>query len=140
MLIKRIDHVVITVQDVEKTLAFYVDGLGMTLIDQNNRLALGFGEQKINIHRQKAEFTPAAKQVTYGSMDICFMAEGDINEIKAELERRGLTIELGVVPRTGACGPIDSIYLRDPDGNLVEISVYKNNLAPLTIDAVEAFG
>ncbi|AIJ09618.1 MULTISPECIES: VOC family protein [Edwardsiella] len=125
MLITGIDHVVITVQDVEKTLAFYVAGLGMSLDSRNGRLALTFGNQKINIHRQKAEFTPAAQNVTYGSMDICFTAEGDIEQIKAELESRGLVIELGVVPRTGAQGPIDSLYLRDPDGNLVEISVYK---------------
>ncbi|XEH12408.1 hypothetical protein NMD84_10195 [Edwardsiella tarda] len=58
-------------------------------------------------------------------MDICLLAQGDIQQIKRELEARGLTIELGVVPRTGACGPIDSLYLRDPDGNLVEISVYR---------------
>ncbi|ACR68554.2 VOC family protein [Edwardsiella ictaluri] len=125
MLITGIDHVVITVQDVEKTLAFYVAGLGMSLDSRNGRLALTFGTQKINIHRQKAEFTPAAQNVTYGSVDICFVAEGDIEQIKAELENRGLEIELGVVPRTGAQGPIDSVYLRDPDGNLVEISVYK---------------
>ncbi|WP_231292138.1 VOC family protein [Edwardsiella ictaluri] len=109
----------------EKTLAFYVAGLGMSLDSRNGRLALTFGTQKINIHRQKAEFTPAAQNVTYGSVDICFVAEGDIEQIKAELENRGLEIELGVVPRTGAQGPIDSVYLRDPDGNLVEISVYK---------------
>lgn len=125
MLITSIDHVVITVQDVEKTLAFYVAGLGMGLDSSNGRLALTFGNQKINIHRQKAEFTPAAQNVTYGSMDICLVAEGDIEEIKSELESRGLVIELGVVPRTGACGPIDSLYLRDPDGNLVEVSVYR---------------
>lgn len=125
MLIKGIDHVVITVQDVEKTLAFYVAGLGMSLDSRNGRLALTFGHQKINIHRQKAEFTPAAQNVTYGSMDICLVAEGDIEQIKAELESRGLEIVLGVVPRTGAQGPIDSLYLRDPDGNLVEISIYK---------------
>ncbi|AKH89526.1 VOC family protein [Edwardsiella tarda] len=125
MVITGIDHVVITVEDVEQTLAFYVDGLGMTLDRRNDRLALTFGNQKINIHRRKAEFTPAARQVTYGSLDICLLAQGDIQQIKRELEARGLTIELGVVPRTGACGPIDSLYLRDPDGNLVEISVYR---------------
>lgn len=125
MVITGIDHVVITVEDVEQTLAFYVDGLGMTLDRRNDRLALTFGNQKINIHRRKAEFTPAARQVTYGSLDICLLAQGDIQQIKRELEAHGLTIELGVVPRTGACGPIDSLYLRDPDGNLVEISVYR---------------
>ncbi|QPR26705.1 VOC family protein [Edwardsiella hoshinae] len=128
MLITGIDHVVITVEDVEQTLAFYVDGLGMTLDERNDRLALIFGNQKINIHRRKAEFTPAARQVTYGSLDICLLAQGDIQQIKQELAGRGLTIEVGVVPRTGARGPIDSLYLRDPDGNLIEISVYQSSL------------
>lgn len=125
MVIKSIDHVVITVSDIERTLDFYVNGLGMSLINKEGRIALGFGHQKINIHRKKAEYTPAARQVTIGSMDICFIAKGDIHEIKGELERKGLIIELGVVQRTGACGPMDSVYLRDPDGNLIEISVYQ---------------
>ena len=73
MVIKSIDHVVITVSDIERTLDFYVNGLGMSLINKEGRIALGFGHQKINIHRKKAEYTPAARQVTIGSMDICFM-------------------------------------------------------------------
>ncbi|EAY8716730.1 VOC family protein [Salmonella enterica] len=125
MLIKGIDHVVITVQDVQKTLDFYVNGLEMKLDDSHGRLAVTFGCQKINIHRKKAEFKPAAKNVTAGSMDLCFVIEGDIYQIKSLLEEKGLRTELGVVPRTGARGPMKSIYLRDPDGNLVEICVYQ---------------
>ena len=125
MIIDHLDHLVITTIDLEKCLHFYVDILGMELDDHNNRYAMKFGNQKINIHRQKAEFLPAARNVTYGSQDICLIAQGDINDIKAEIEAKGYPIELGIVQRTGACGPIDSIYLRDADENLVEISVYK---------------
>lgn len=126
MRINHLDHLVITTQDLEKCLHFYVDILGMELDDKNGRYAVKFGNQKFNIHRQKAEFLPAARNVTYGSQDLCLIAEGNIEDIKAEIEAKGYPIELGIVQRTGACGPIDSIYLRDADENLVEISVYKN--------------
>ena len=126
MKVARFDHIVITTQDLEKCLHFYVDVLDMELDNHNDRYAVKFGQQKINIHRKKAEFLPAAQNITYGSQDICLIAEGNIEEIKAEIEAKGYPIELGIVGRTGAMGPIDSIYLRDPDGNLVEISVYKN--------------
>ena len=122
MKIKKLDHIVITTRDLEKCIHFYVDILGMELDDSNNRYAVKFGEQKINIHRREAEFLPAAQNVTYGSQDICLLAEGNIEDIEKELKNKGIEIELGIVSRTGACGPILSIYLRDPDGNLVEIS------------------
>ena len=125
MQIKNIDHIVITTRNLEKCLYFYGQILDMEIDDANNRYALKLGNQKINIHRGKAEFLPAAKNVTFGSVDICLIAEGDIEDIKAELERKGAEIELGIVQRTGANGPIDSLYLRDPDENLIEISVYK---------------
>lgn len=125
MKIDHLDHLVITTQDLDKCLHFYVDILGMDLDDRNNRYAVKFGNQKFNIHRKKAEFLPAARNVTYGSQDICLIAEGNIEDIKAEIEAKGYPIELGIVQRTGACGPIDSIYLRDADENLVEISVYR---------------
>lgn len=125
MKIDHLDHLVITTADLEKCLHFYVDVLGMELDDRNDRYAVKFGNQKINIHRQKAEFLPAARNVTYGSQDICLIAEGDINEIKAEIEAKNYPIELGIVQRTGACGPVDSIYLRDADENLIEIGVYR---------------
>lgn len=125
MKIKNIDHIVVTTQNIEKCLYFYGEILGMEIDDANDRYAVKFGNQKINIHRGKAEFLPAAKNVTFGSVDICLIAEGNIQDIKAELDAKGVEIELGIVQRTGANGPIDSIYLRDPDENLVEISVYK---------------
>jgi len=125
MKVERFDHIVVTTDNLEKCLHFYVEILEMELDHNNDRYAVKFGNQKINIHRKKAEFLPAAKNVTYGSQDICLIAGGDIEDIKAEIEEKGYPIELGIVDRTGACGPIKSIYLRDPDGNLVEISVYK---------------
>ena len=125
MRIDHLDHLVITTQDLDKCLHFYVDILGMELDDSNNRYAVKFGNQKFNIHRKKAEFLPAARNVTCGSQDICLIAQGNIQEIKAEIENKGWPIELGIVQRTGACGLMDSIYLRDPDENLIEISVYK---------------
>lgn len=124
MKIKRFDHIVITTQDLEKCLHFYVDILGMEPDNRNGRHAVRFGEQKINIHCRKAEFLPAARNVTYGSQDICLIAEGRIEDIETELKAKGVEIELGIVSRTGACGPISSLYLRDPDGNLIEISTY----------------
>ena len=125
MRIRNLDHLVITTQDIEQSLRFYVDILGMELDDSDRRIAVKFGNQKINLHRVKAEFLPAAANVAFGSADICLIAEGSIDDIKAELEAKSVPIELGIVPRTGALGPIDSVYLRDPDGNLVEISVYR---------------
>lgn len=124
MRIKQLDHMVITTADLEKCLDFYGNILGMEIDDSNERYAVKFGNQKINIHRKKAEFLPAAANVTYGSQDICLIAEGKIEEIREELEEKGYPIELGIVRRTGACGPIESIYLRDPDKNLIEISTY----------------
>ena len=126
MKIKSLDHIVITTQDIQASVHFYVDILGMELDDSNSRYAVKFGNQKFNLHRGKAEFLPAARNVTFGSADLCLIADGTIQEIEAELKEKGVPIEMGIVPRTGANGPIDSIYLRDPDENLVEISVYRS--------------
>lgn len=126
MKIRRIDHLVITTADPEKCIRFYTEILDMELVEKDGRIALRFGDQKINIHRKKAEFLPAARNVVYGSQDLCLIAEGDIREIRREIENKGYPVELGIVQRTGALGSMDSIYLRDPDGNLVEVSVYRN--------------
>ena len=125
MKIDHLDHLVITTANPEECLHFYVDILGMELDDSNHRYAVRFGNQKINIHREKAEHLPAARHVTYGSQDLCLIAEGNIEDIQAEITAKGYPIELGIVERNGACGPIYSIYLRDADENLVEISIYK---------------
>lgn len=95
----------------------------MGLDVSHDRYAVTFGNQKINLHVGKAQFLPAAQIPTFGSTDICLLAEGDIQDIKMELEAKNAKIELGIVKRNGAQGSINSIYLRDPDGNLVEISV-----------------
>ena len=124
MNIKYIDHIVITTKDLAQCLAFYEGVLGMEHRERNGRHALHFGNAKFNIHVQKGEFQPAAKHPTCGSLDLCLIADGPIDDIWRELEAKGAPIELGIVERTGAKGRIDSIYLRDPDGNLVEISVY----------------
>lgn len=117
-----IDHIVIPVSDIEKSLHFYTEILGMEADRSNNRFAVKFGNQKINLHVGKAQFLPAAKYPTFGSADICLLAEGKINYIKAEIESKGIVIEEGIVPRRGAQGSMMSIYFRDPDGNLIEVS------------------
>jgi len=124
--LKRFDHLVLTTEHPEECVRFYTEILDMEPVEKDGRIALKFGEQKINIHRKKAEFLPAARNVAYGSLDLCLIAEGDIREIMKEIESKGYPVELGIVQRTGALGPMDSIYLRDPDGNLVEISVYRD--------------
>lgn len=123
MNIKSIDHVVIPVRDIDVSLVFYRDILGMTVDKSGGRYAVTFGAQKINLHVGKAQFLPAAKNPTFGSVDICFLADGDIEQIQRELEHKGVTIEEGPVGRQGACGDMQSLYFRDPDGNLIEISV-----------------
>lgn len=124
MNIDRLDHLVLTTRHLAECLHFYVDILGMRLLEQNGRYALFFGNQKINIHTKKGEFLPAASNVTYGSLDFCLVTEDDLETVKEELIRKGINPEEGIVKRTGAMGPIDSIYLRDPDGNLVEVAAY----------------
>ena len=93
----------------------------MQLDSSNGRFALKFGNQKINIHQQKGEFAPAAIVPTYGSLDVCFIVE-DIAQVKSEIEAKNYPIELGIVERTGATSKLQSIYLRDPDGNLIELA------------------
>lgn len=124
MKIKGLDHLVITTQDLGKCLAFYGEILDMEIRQREGRYALFFGSQKINIHRKKAEFLPAAAHVTYGSQDLCLIAEGSILEIYEEIKRKGYPVGVPPCRRNGALGPMQSIYLRDPDGNLVEISSY----------------
>lgn len=126
MEIERLDHIVLTVKDINRTVAFYTQVLGMEHITfGNNRSALAFGSQKINLHEKGNEFEPKAKSPTCGSADICFIAKTNIELVKSEIEAKGITILEGIVQRTGAIGKIRSIYLRDPDGNLLEISNYE---------------
>ena len=124
MKILSFDHIVITTQNLEDCLHFYVDILGMKHDVILGQHALLFGNQKINIHTYPGEFQPAAKQLTYGSQDLCFVSEGNPEDIKKELIENGFEIVEGVVDRIGARGEMKSVYTYDPDGNLVEIAVY----------------
>ena len=127
-MIQSIDHIVLLTKDIQKCLAFYGEILECEIKEQNGRYAICFGSQKINIHQYFGEFQPAASKPCDGALDFCLLAKGDIKEIKRKLESKGVKIEMGIVERNGATAKLDSIYLKDPDGNLVEIAVAKNNL------------
>ncbi|WP_282608542.1 VOC family protein [Pelagibius sp. Alg239-R121] len=123
MQIDRVDHFVLTVASIEATCEFYVSALGMEVVTfGEGRKALTFGAQKINLHQAGAEFLPKADRPTPGSGDFCMLTAVPLEEVIAHLEGLKIAIEEGPVARTGATGPIRSIYLRDPDGNLLEIS------------------
>jgi len=125
--VQSLDHLVLTVRDIPATLAFYRDVLGMapvefTPADGSTRHALRFGAQKINLHRAGAEFSPCARTPMPGSADLCFLSETPLADWQQHLAAQGIEVEDGPVPRNGATGPVASLYLRDPDGNLIEIS------------------
>ena len=132
MQIKFLDHVVLTVQDLQRTCDFYQRVLGMQVVtfggdslpDGTDRHALQFGNQKINLHQQGQEFEPKAQHPTPGSADLCFVTDVPLAQVIEHLKVCGVAIEAGIVPRTGAVGAIASLYIRDPDGNLLEISNY----------------
>jgi catechol 2,3-dioxygenase-like lactoylglutathione lyase family enzyme len=122
MRIAGLDHLVLTVADIAATEAFY-ERLGMrgeTFGD--GRRALRFGDQKINLHEAGAEFEPHALRPVPGSADLCFLVEDALDDVSRRLADAGVPIELGPVERTGAVGSIESLYVRDPDGNLVELA------------------
>lgn len=125
MKINSIDHLVLTVGDIDKTIEFYTDILGFEVVTfGDNRKALIFGNQKINLHQKGKEFEPKAEHPTSGSADLCFIAETNIKEIVEELKLKNVEIIEGIVERTGALGKIKSVYFRDPDFNLIEVSNY----------------
>lgn len=126
-MIDRLDHLVLTVRDMARTRDFYVRGLEMREeVFGGGRVALCFGWQKFNLHEAAgAPILPRAANPTPGSADFCLIADRPLEAVIALLRERGLAIELGPVDRTGATGPIRSVYLRDPDDNLVEISEYR---------------
>ncbi|MDA8553221.1 VOC family protein [Alphaproteobacteria bacterium] len=127
-MIKAIDHIVLSANDLGKTIWFYCDVLGMELqrftppAGGDERLALGFGSNKINLHDVRKPFEPHTRNPTIGSLDICFLSDKPVDQWREHVLSFDIPIELGPVQRTGATGPLLSIYLRDPDGNLVEIS------------------
>ena len=125
MKIDRLDHLVLTVRDVEATCDFYTRVLGMEPVTfAGGRRALGFGRQKINLHPADAPIAPHALHPMPGSADLCLITTTPIAAVAAHLQRAGVSIEEGPVRRTGATGPITSVYFRDPDSNLIEVSEY----------------
>jgi catechol 2,3-dioxygenase-like lactoylglutathione lyase family enzyme len=123
--IDRLDHFVLTVADIDATIAFYARVLGMRDVTFGaGRRALAFGAQKINLHLAGREFSPHARRPAPGSADVCFITAAPLDAAMAHVEGCGVTIEEGPVDRTGAIGPIRSFYFRDPDGNLIEVSNY----------------
>lgn len=123
MRIDRFDHVVLTVADVDATCAFYQRVLGMAVVSfGDGRKALAFGQQKINLHAHGREFEPKAERPTPGSADFCLITGVPVADVVAHLNGEGVTVVEGPVRRTGATGPIVSIYFRDPDRNLVEVA------------------
>lgn len=125
MKIKNLDHLVLTVADIDKTIEFYTHIMGFEVVTfGENRKALIFGNQKINLHQKGHEFEPKAETPTCGSADLCFIAETDVHEIMEELRQKNIEIIEGIVDRTGAVGKIKSVYFRDPDYNLIEVSNY----------------
>jgi len=125
MEIDRIDHVVITANDLDRTLDFYTRVMGMEAITfAGGRRGLAFGRQKINLHQAGREFEPRALKPTPGSLDLCFITGTPLEQVVARLKENGVVIAEGPVQKTGALGPMMSVYFRDPDGNLIEVSNY----------------
>ncbi|XP_030354189.1 glyoxalase domain-containing protein 5 [Strigops habroptila] len=123
--IQRLDHLVLTVKSIEDTVAFYSKVLGMQVVTfKGTRKALHFGNQKFNLHEAGKEFEPKARCPVPGSADLCLITEVPLDQLQDHLKACGVLIEEGPVARTGAMGPITSIYFRDPDENLIEVSRY----------------
>ena len=129
-MIDHVDHIVLTTRDKDACIRFYTEVLGMKLekfrTPTEERLALQFGAQKINLHEWGREFTPRAHVAVPGSLDLCFIASTSLEDVIQKLQKNNVPILEGPVAKSGAKGPIRSVYVRDPDLNLVEISVYNN--------------
>jgi catechol 2,3-dioxygenase-like lactoylglutathione lyase family enzyme len=122
MRIRSLDHIVLTCADPEATIAFY-ERVGMQREEfGGGRLALRFGDQKLNLHQAGAEFQPHAATPLPGTGDLCLLVDGPIEAVVEHLGNVGIAIEEGPVDRTGAVGPLRSVYVRDPDGNLAEFA------------------
>lgn len=127
MKLEGIDHIVLTVKDVEATCRFYQRVLGMeTRVMPNGRTALHFGRQKINLHLYGSEVEPRATSPTPGSADLCFVIQSRISDALDELRDLDVSIIEGPVQRNGALGKMVSVYINDPDGNLLEVSSYED--------------
>ena len=127
-MIDHVDHIVLTTRDLDACIRFYTDVLGMKLetfrTPTEERLALKFGQQKINLHVWGKEFTPRAHVAAPGTLDLCFIASTPLEKVVEKLKAKSVPILEGPVKKTGALGPMSSVYVRDPDLNLIEISVY----------------
>ncbi len=125
MKIQRLDHLVLTVASIEKSCSFYEEVLGVEVVHfGKGRTALAFGHQKINLHEKGKEFEPKAAAPTAGSGDLCFIMDTPIPFVMEHLAFLQIPIAQGPVKRTGAEGELESVYIRDPDGNLLELSTY----------------
>jgi catechol 2,3-dioxygenase-like lactoylglutathione lyase family enzyme len=125
MKVQRFDHIVLTVRSIDATCDFYTRVLGMEVVTfPDGRTALHFGEQKINLHAAGHELELRAQHPAPGSGDLCFVTEACPAEIARQLQQLKVEIELGPVSRRGACGPMTSFYMRDPDANLIEVATY----------------
>ncbi|WKE66195.1 VOC family protein [Gallaecimonas kandeliae] len=123
MEISHLDHLVLTVADIDASCTFYRRVLGFEVVTfKGDRKALAFGQQKINLHQAGREFEPKAKAPTPGSADLCFITSTPLAQVQAELAALGVALEEGPVARTGATGPLLSLYIRDPDQNLIELA------------------
>lgn len=127
--LERLDHLVLTVADIDRSCDFYQRVLGMQVVRFGaGRTALQFGQQKINLHPASAPLQPHALRPTPGSADLCLVthtATADVlAHLQAQAQAQAVAVEEGPVARTGALGPIESVYFRDPDGNLIEVSHY----------------
>jgi catechol 2,3-dioxygenase-like lactoylglutathione lyase family enzyme len=123
MRLDQLDHLVLTVRDLSAAIAFYTGALGMEEVSfGEGRKALAFGTQKINLHEAGREFEPKALHPKPGSADLCFLTAEPLSAVVVHLRNYGVEILEGPIERTGAQGPIESIYIRDPDGNLIEIA------------------
>lgn len=119
----KLDHLVLTVADIDRTVSFYQSVLGMKKVEYGGgRVALQFGDQKINLHKYKEEFSPKSHSPTPGSADLCFITDTKIDQAIAHVRKVGVEILEGPINRTGANGPILSFYFRDPDQNLIEVA------------------
>lgn len=135
MQLQRIDHLVLTVHDIQASCAFYARVLGMEIIEfGDNRKALAFGSQKINLHELGSEFEPMAAAAAPGTLDICLLASDPVDELTRHLQQHDVAIIEGPVQRTGATGPVTSLYFRDPDGNLLELAVPLRSGTPGTLN------
>ena len=128
-MIDHVDHIVLTTRDKAACIRFYTDILGMKLVSfrtpTEERFAFAFGNQKINVHEWGREFSPRAHVAAPGTLDLCFIASVSLDEVIKKLNQAKVPVIEGPVKKTGATGPIRSVYVRDPDLNLVEISVYE---------------